>query len=95
MRLIQDKKKIQYEQVATLLTSYHTDTSLYLLSLALALSIHNKLYFIFYLVFIFRYSSLYLSIHRFIINKPHSQNSRLLTSSLSLGVPVPRPTQCV
>ncbi len=25
----------------------------------------------------------------------HSQTSRLLTSSLSLGVPVPRPTQCV
>ena len=25
----------------------------------------------------------------------HSQNSRLLTSSLSLGVPVPRPTQCM
>ncbi len=25
----------------------------------------------------------------------HSQNSRLLTSSLSLGFPVPRPTQCV
>jgi hypothetical protein len=25
----------------------------------------------------------------------HSQSSRLLTSSLSLGVPVPRPTQCV
>ncbi len=24
----------------------------------------------------------------------HSQTSRLLTSSLSLGVPVPRPTQC-
>jgi hypothetical protein len=26
---------------------------------------------------------------------PHSQTSRLLTSSLSLGVPVPRPTQCM
>ncbi len=25
----------------------------------------------------------------------HSQTSRLLTSSLSLGVPVPRPTQCL
>jgi hypothetical protein len=25
----------------------------------------------------------------------HSQTSRLLTSSLSLGVPVPRPTQCM
>ena len=25
----------------------------------------------------------------------HSQTSRLLTSSLSLGLPVPRPTQCV
>jgi hypothetical protein len=25
----------------------------------------------------------------------HSQRSRLLTSSLSLGVPVPRPTQCM
>jgi hypothetical protein len=25
----------------------------------------------------------------------HSQTSRLLTSSLSVGVPVPRPTQCV
>jgi hypothetical protein len=25
----------------------------------------------------------------------HSQSSRLLTSSLSLGVPVPRPTQCM
>ncbi len=25
----------------------------------------------------------------------HSQTSRLLTSSLSLGVPVPRPTQCI
>jgi hypothetical protein len=25
----------------------------------------------------------------------HSETSRLLTSSLSLGVPVPRPTQCV
>ncbi len=25
----------------------------------------------------------------------HSQTSRLLTSSLSLGIPVPRPTQCV
>ncbi len=25
----------------------------------------------------------------------HSQTSRLLTSCLSLGVPVPRPTQCV
>ncbi len=25
----------------------------------------------------------------------HSQTSRLLSSSLSLGVPVPRPTQCV
>jgi hypothetical protein len=25
----------------------------------------------------------------------HSQTSRLLTSSLPLGVPVPRPTQCV
>ncbi len=25
----------------------------------------------------------------------HSQTSRLLTSSLSSGVPVPRPTQCV
>jgi hypothetical protein len=25
----------------------------------------------------------------------HSQTSRLLTSSISLGVPVPRPTQCV
>jgi hypothetical protein len=25
----------------------------------------------------------------------HSQTSRLLTSSVSLGVPVPRPTQCV
>ena len=25
----------------------------------------------------------------------HSQASRLLTSSLSLGVPVPRPTQCM
>ncbi len=25
----------------------------------------------------------------------HSQTSRLLTSSLSLGVSVPRPTQCV
>ena len=25
----------------------------------------------------------------------HSQTSRLLTSSLSLGTPVPRPTQCV
>ncbi len=25
----------------------------------------------------------------------HSQTSRLLTSSLSLGAPVPRPTQCV
>ena len=25
----------------------------------------------------------------------HSQSSRLLTSSLSLGVPVPRPTQCI
>jgi hypothetical protein len=25
----------------------------------------------------------------------HSQTSRLLTSSLSLGVPAPRPTQCV
>ena len=25
----------------------------------------------------------------------HSQNSRLLTSSLSLGVPVPRGTQCI
>ena len=25
----------------------------------------------------------------------HLQTSRLLTSSLSLGVPVPRPTQCV
>jgi hypothetical protein len=25
----------------------------------------------------------------------HSQTSRVLTSSLSLGVPVPRPTQCV
>jgi hypothetical protein len=25
----------------------------------------------------------------------HSQTSRLLTSSLSLGVPFPRPTQCV
>jgi hypothetical protein len=25
----------------------------------------------------------------------HSQTSRLLTSSLSLGVPVPQPTQCV
>jgi hypothetical protein len=25
----------------------------------------------------------------------HSQTSRLLTSSLSLGVPLPRPTQCV
>jgi hypothetical protein len=25
----------------------------------------------------------------------HSQTSRLLTSSLSFGVPVPRPTQCV
>ncbi len=25
----------------------------------------------------------------------HSKTSRLLTSSLSLGVPVPRPTQCV
>jgi hypothetical protein len=25
----------------------------------------------------------------------HLQNSRLLTSSLSLGVPVPRPTQCL
>jgi hypothetical protein len=25
----------------------------------------------------------------------HSQTSRLLTSSLSLGVPVPRPTECV
>jgi hypothetical protein len=28
-------------------------------------------------------------------NPSHSQTSRLLTSSLSLGVPVPRPTQCV
>jgi hypothetical protein len=28
-------------------------------------------------------------------NPTHSQTSRLLTSSLSLGVPVPRPTQCV
>jgi hypothetical protein len=26
---------------------------------------------------------------------PHSKTSRLLTSSLSLGVPVPRPTQCI
>ena len=26
---------------------------------------------------------------------PHSQTSRLLTSFLSLGVPVPRPTQCM
>jgi hypothetical protein len=26
---------------------------------------------------------------------PYSQTSRLLTSSLSLGVPVPRPTQCL
>ncbi len=25
----------------------------------------------------------------------HSQTSRLLTSSLSIGVPVPRPTQCL
>ena len=25
----------------------------------------------------------------------HSQTSRLLTSSLSLGVPVPRPTECI
>jgi hypothetical protein len=25
----------------------------------------------------------------------HSQTSRLLTSSLSLGVPIPRPTQCL
>jgi hypothetical protein len=25
----------------------------------------------------------------------HSETSRLLTSSLSLGVPVPRPTQCI
>ena len=25
----------------------------------------------------------------------HSQTSRLLTSSLSLGVPVPRPTECM
>jgi hypothetical protein len=25
----------------------------------------------------------------------HSQTSRLLTSSFSLGVPVPRPTQCL
>jgi hypothetical protein len=25
----------------------------------------------------------------------HSQTSRLLTSSLSLGVPAPRPTQCM
>ncbi len=25
----------------------------------------------------------------------HSQTSRLLTSSVSLGVPVPRPTQCL
>jgi hypothetical protein len=25
----------------------------------------------------------------------HSPTSRLLTSSLSLGVPVPRPTQCM
>jgi hypothetical protein len=25
----------------------------------------------------------------------HSQTSHLLTSSLSLGVPVPRPTQCI
>ena len=25
----------------------------------------------------------------------HSQSSRLLTSALSLGVPVPRPTQCM
>jgi len=25
----------------------------------------------------------------------HSQTSRLLTSTLSLGVPVPRPTQCM
>ena len=25
----------------------------------------------------------------------HSQTSRLLTSSLPLGVPVPRPTQCM
>ena len=28
-------------------------------------------------------------------NPSHSQTSRLLTSSLSLGVPVPRPTQCM
>jgi hypothetical protein len=29
------------------------------------------------------------------IHPSHSQTSRLLTSSLSLGVPVPRPTQCM
>jgi hypothetical protein len=28
-------------------------------------------------------------------NTSHSQTSRLLTSSLSLGVPVPRETQCI
>jgi hypothetical protein len=29
------------------------------------------------------------------VNPSHSQTSRLLTSSLSLGVPVPRATQCM
>ncbi len=33
--------------------------------------------------------------HRVTFSHQHSQTSRLLTSSLSLGVPVPRPTQCV
>ncbi len=32
---------------------------------------------------------------KFHTHPSHSQTSRLLTSSLSLGVPVPRPTQCV
>ncbi len=33
--------------------------------------------------------------HLNLTHPSHSQTSRLLTSSLSLGVPVPRPTQCM
>jgi hypothetical protein len=75
-------------------------TSLYLLSLALALSIHNKLP---EKQVGQNNSALCINLNidvapitsRTHTHPSHSETSRLLTSSLSLGVPVPRSTQCI
>ena len=72
----------------------HTDTHIYLLSLALALSIHNK-------QIKSVPSEFPVQLDRVPITSTththvsHSSTSRLLNSSLTFGVPVPRGTQCM